>query len=260
MKLYDQKIQEILDLTGVHTQGIDTLHALPAWPRVDKEELILKFDMATELGGGTHHAVSGLAYTTSTELVKESGIVVICGEDSAVKNQCNADGRIASAIVPWPKLSACDYGKFVLIRLKEEMDQKDKQELYARFRKLDYLRYHLFLKGVSARISSVAHREVVRISREAVDSGITFHAMGKTWLEAYLKMEEVAAVQIFYYVNAGDASYYKKLAQLAADCEKITESLNVIFQGVSMDCNTCGQKAVCDAVEGLREMHEELLK
>lgn len=241
MKLYDQNIQEILDLSGGYFQGLDALKPIPSWPRVDREELILKFDMATELGGGTHHAVSGLAYTTDKELVKKSGVRIIAPDN-------------------WSKLPVCDYGRFVLIRLKEEMDQKDKQELYARFRKLDYLRYHLFLKGVSARISSVAHREVVRISKEAVNSGISFRAMGKTWLEAYLEMEEVAAVQIFYYVNAGDASYYKKLAQLAADCEKITESLNVIFQGVSMDCNTCGQKAVCDAVEGLREMHEELLK
>jgi hypothetical protein len=37
--------------------------------------------------------------------------------------------------------------------------------------------------------------------------------------------------------------------------EMITDSLNHIYENLKMDCSVCGQKAICDEVEGLKEMH-----
>lgn len=292
MILYDELIGRVHALAaGAYSVKLDSVSP---WPTVDKEDLILKFDMAAELGGGSCHAVSGLAFTSNQELVPESGLYILGDEgtegDSGLAGRCTVDGIWTEKVFVdgIPEEKASDYGRFVVIRLSEEMDKKSQQEAYAFFRKLDYLRYHLFLKGVCARISSVAHREVLRISKEAKASGISFSNMGKTWLEAYLAIDQVEAVEIYYFrkqgkmdskqgkqnleqgkidpkqgkqdLVQGKKSLYQELDKLASACEDITESLNVIFKGVSMDCNSCGQKAVCDAVEGLREMHQELVQ
>ena len=100
-------------------------------------------------------------------------------------------------------------------------------------------------------LSSVKEREPVRISKEAVNSNISFSNIGSELIRAYKTREEVEAVKIYFITS--DSADYKMLKQFAGRCEQITDSLNHIFNGLVMDCSTCSSRGLCDEIEDLRK-------
>ena len=51
--------------------------------------------------------------------------------------------------------------------------------------------------------------------------------------------------------------------ELTAQAEKIsalTKALNHIFDNVLVDCKNCNLKPICDEVEGMRELHLNMVK
>lgn len=241
MKLFDQDIIKLKK----EMQGLPfrTLYEEPAgksihggdsdpdliWPM--KEQPVLRSDMAYELGGGDRWAVGGLAFTR---------------EDIDL-----TDGIRSGVYLAGPDLAEVDrdisYARFTLIRLAET------DELYRVMRKADYVKYRIHPEGYLLRISSVREREPVRVSREALAKGLSFEKVGRLFLREYLKLPEVESAQV-YFITAPEADY-ECLYRYAHRFEQITDSLNHIFNGLQMDCNTCGLKAVCDEVEGLKELH-----
>ena len=78
MRLYDK---DILACKELLEEGLPRrLPAGKSWRCTDQEALVLRSDMAYELGGGTKAAVSGLGFTTDSALVPESGVFLI-GQD-----------------------------------------------------------------------------------------------------------------------------------------------------------------------------------
>ena len=53
--------------------------------------------------------------------------------------------------------------------------------------------------------------------------------------------------------------YYIFLKSEAHRCEQITDSLNNIFNGLTMDCSTCSSRELCDEIDGLRQLHMSIL-
>lgn len=123
-------------------------------------------------------------------------------------------------------------------------------------RATDYVRYHAFLKGYMMRISAVREREPVRVSKEAVSHGINFAAVGHGLINAYRKRPEVEAVSIYLSRSRILITYFKSEAHR---CEQITDSLNNIFNGLTMDCSTCSSRELCDEIDGLRQLHMSIL-
>ena len=97
----------------------------------------------------------------------------------------------------------------------------------------------------------------VRVSKEAVSHGINFAAVGQGLINAYRKRPEVEAVSI-YFVTEQDIDYIF-LKSEAHRCEQITDSLNNIFNGLTMDCSTCSSRELCDEIDGLRQLHMSIL-
>ena len=141
--------------------------------------------------------------------------------------------------------------------VSEYIKNHDDNALYASMRATDYVRYHAFLKGYMMRISAVREREPVRVSKEAVSHGINFAAVGHGLINAYRKRPEVEAVSI-YFVTEQDIDYIF-LKSEAHRCEQITDSLNNIFNGLTMDCSTCSSRELCDEIDGLRQLHMSIL-
>lgn len=221
-----------------------------AWKMIPEEELILPSDAAFELGGNGAFAVSGTFFTTN--LTKGTGTnVVVCDEVFNSANSFSLDSSI-------------NYAKFVFINLKKEsVENKDSQQLYALFRKLEYVRYHAFLNGFSIRISSSQHREVSRVSKVAVQNGISLASIACAFSQAYSAVSEVESVQIYIVAKQkleSDSKIFAELQALALKSEEITDSLNVIFKGLKMDCSTCGQKELCDEIDGLKDLHKSMLQ
>ena len=72
-------------------------------------------------------------------------------------------------------------------------------------------------------------------------------------LESYLAETEVKGVQT-YFITLPEFDY-ESLRNMVQQSEGIAEFLNHIYETVSMDCDSSGLKAVCDEVEGLKELH-----
>ena len=234
MNLYDELIKEILGQLNRIAKSKDAKMTLPSkpWKDVGEHHMILGREAAYELGGGSMPGLSGCLYTTSPILLQEG--VYLYGKDLTQIRENQPYARIVLA----------------------ELEEADEEEaLYRKFREIDYVRYHIHPKGYMARISHVSQREPVRIAKKALKENISFGAVGQMYLERYRTISSVKNVNVIF-VTQKEFDYHA-LDEKLRKAEQITQSLNYHFTNLSMDCGTCSLKAVCDEVEGLRNLHFE---
>lgn len=258
MKLYDKLISQALQLIADCAEGCAAAEAgiYESEQRSGRErlirgqcegkacrdsgdfDLILKSDMAYELGGGTLPAVSGLMFTSDHSFVPEDEIWRLGPDLSEIRED-----------VP--------YARLTLIRVSEGCFAGDEQA-YSDLRKMEYTRYHVNPEGYMMRISTASEREPVRISKKALAEGLSFERVGRSFIKGYHGHPKVEAVKLIFVTAAGFP--YDRLGELAHQGEQITKSLNHIFNNLVMDCTACNLKPVCDEVEGLRELHQASLE
>lgn len=231
MKLYDEIIEKLQQLVSDRTSK-DFEVRDSAWP-VAEREMILRSDMAYELGGGSLPAVGATIVTADENLISEDGITLV-GPDLRDIDEDTPFARIA------------------VVRVDENTIGEG-NALYNAIRSLEYTRYHLFPKGFMMRVSSSRNRESVRVSKEAVTEGISFAETGNMMISAFHKNPKVEAVHIYYFTEKDFD--YKALKSMAAESEEITKTIDHIFKNLIMDCKACNLQEICDEVEGLRELH-----
>ncbi|SFT63930.1 CO dehydrogenase/acetyl-CoA synthase complex beta subunit [Lachnospiraceae bacterium XBD2001] len=237
MKLYDETIRRVEDLLGDYPmQSLNVANA--AWEDVGDHNLILRSDMAYELGGGTYPAVSAMAVTADTSFVEEDGVYLI----GPNLGEITAD---------------TPYARIALVRVDAD-GMGDGNALYNAIRKIEYVRYHINPKGYMTRISASNGREPVRVGKEALSEGLDFAKVGKLFLDKYHENPHIQAVKLIF-VTLPEFDY-KSLGTLATQCESITGTIDHIFKNVMMDCKSCSLQQVCDEVEGLRELHFASMK
>lgn len=232
MRLYDEiicKMQDILD--GADSRSLAVGGA--AWPQVSDRSMILRSDMAYELGGEGLPAIGCTVVTADEKLVPADGITLL-GEDLS---QIRKD-------VP--------YARVALVRVREDM-LGEGQALYSAVRALEYTRYHFYPEGFMMRVSASRQKESVRIGKAALRKGLDFTKTGNGMLSAFHRNAAVEAVHI-YYVTLREFDY-NALEAYAKEAERITKTIDHILKNVVMDCNACSLQKVCDEVEGLRELH-----
>ena len=201
------------------------------WEQEDEQHILFMKDTAYELGGGNLPAYSGTAFTSDMGV---KGEIIVCGPDL-------------------PKIKAdSPYARLTILHVNDSA-WEDNEQAYRVMRRLDYTRYHVYPKGFSMRISAAAHREPVRIGREALKAGLDFEQVGKLFINAYYSHPEVLGARIFF-ITEPDFPY-EEFGKAVCRMETVTESLNEIFNNLIMDCAACRLKPVCDEVEGLRELH-----
>ena len=232
MNLFDEMIENILrQLNRIAAAEQARLNKPSrAWKDVGEHHMILGREMAYELGGQNTLGLSGCLYTTESILFPQG--VYLYGSDLAQMTENQS------------------YARIVLVQLE---GKNDEEALYRKFREIDYVRYHIHPEGYMARISPVSQREPVRVSKKALKKGISFCDVGQMYLEQYLRIAQVKNVNVIFVAHR-EFDYWV-LEKLLGRAEQITQSLNHIFTSLNMDCNTCNLKAVCDEVEGLRELH-----
>lgn len=76
MELYNQIISDTFHLLDKYEGRCIESGNLPLWKEAKEQNLILRSDMAYELGGDNKAAVSGLAFTSSKELVEKDEIIL----------------------------------------------------------------------------------------------------------------------------------------------------------------------------------------
>ncbi len=249
MKLYDECFAGVARL--LRTNPAKRLpHEAAAWIDAGRNQLIFQDDMAYELGGGTLPAISGVALCAGSGAEREAG------DGERTENAAQADGA-AEAVVPgdevWlrgpdlPELKAnSPYARVALIRVREDaLGTGD--ALYQTIRKIEYTRYHLNPTGYMMRISAANHREVVRVSREALADGLDFARVGRMFVDAYHEHPAVEAVKLIFITDPDFP--YAELATILKRSEDITQALDHLLKKVKMDCNACGLKDICAEVE-----------
>ena len=227
MKLYDSIIHETLAAAG-NAKRFPAASLTP-WPAAENSELIMQRQAAFELGGSGNPSANYTLVTTDPALAGDE--VLLCGPDLA---NIRAD-------MPFAR---------IVILETEEISEDDAG--HDMIRQMEFVRYHVFPKGYMVRVSSTSFEEQVRVSRDAVKQGISFARVGKTYIERYKKVPGVKSVKILFLTDRAAVERLKPNAKKADD---ITKTLSHILDGLPTDCGHCQLKAVCDEVEGMREMH-----
>lgn len=233
MNLFDDMIRDIMEQLNQLTAADSARLEKPSrvWRDVGEHHMILAGEMAYELGGQNTLGLSGCLYTTHPLLFPRGAYLY--GSDLA------------------QIMASRSYARIVFVQLEENNEE---EALYRKFREIDYVRYHIHPEGYMARISSVSQREPVRISKKVLaHQKMSLADIGQMYLERYQKISGVKNVNVVF-VTHGDFDY-RALERKLGRAEQITQSLNHIFTSLSMDCDTCNLKAVCDEVEGLRALH-----
>ena len=97
-------------------------------------------------------------------------------------------------------------------------------------------------------------KEGARVSKKAIENGISFKDIGMAFLNSYKKEKSLRYVkQIF----ATDPSFdFSSLLELQKEVEAITIAFDHILKNLKMDCKTCSFKEICDTVEGMKDLHK----
>ncbi|MBQ9228034.1 MAG: hypothetical protein IJ168_04300 [Eubacterium sp.] len=222
MKFFDSLMDEADALLAPYRQRTYPLGK--KWRDLGRNTLVLKRDEAFELTGVGFNLVTARP-------IEPSGITVVGPELSAL----NGD-------TPFARIS-----------LIQTEAVEDEQMAFDTVRKVEYQKYHYFPEGFMVRTVSSSHKENVRVTKKALQAGISFEAVGNLLAEKYLELPAVKSARIIYVTDS--AVDFAALEALAEKNDRITETLNHIMQNIPLDCSACRLKPVCDEVEGMRELH-----
>ncbi len=235
MKLYDEVIKNWNEkLAGRKVRELDFENVSP-WEDAGKNNMILRGDMAYELGGSDPNtfALGATVITADESLVPKDEVVLV--------------GKDLSEIESDPS-----YARLTVVLVDEEaMGEGD--ALFNAIRNLEYVRYQISPKGFMMRVSKSHKRESVRVSKESIKDGMSFAHIGKAFIDHLKKNPKVKAVKV-YFITEKDFDY-AELQKDVRQANSITETIDHVFKDVKMDCHSCNLKEVCDEVEGLRELH-----
>ena len=238
MTLFDLEIHASLDLLSRFDAREYGFDAKKKAEEGSPNELILRRDMAYELGEGSFPATSFTAITQDEKLVLKDEVVVIGKELCAIAS----DGPFA---------------RITLIRTDDIYERGD-QAAYNLIKSLETEKFRIFPKGYMIRASAMNNREQVRVSKGALKAGLSFSSVGNLLIDSYKRNPHVKAVKV-YFITLLDAPY-EELDRISDRIGKIEKTLNHALKDVSMDCKACDWKPVCDTVEGMKELHGKKIK
>ena len=221
MKFFDSLIRETENL--ISSLPKKTIRNDFSWNDVGQNQVIMRRDTAFELEG------VGFNLVTSDEVQDE---IILTGDNL---------GEIKGN------------RKFARITVVGIEDGADEQKAYNLIKKIDYVKYHTFPDGYMMRSTSRSHKEAVRVSKKAIKDGIDFGAVGSLLIRKYKEIPAVKSVRVIFITHT-DADY-SETEKIATKNYEITETLNHVMNSVTFDCDTCNLKAICDEVEGMKELH-----
>lgn len=235
MTLYDATIRRVQALlAGGPAKPLPC--ADTDWPEVTDRSMILRGEMAYELGSEGRPAIGCTLVTADPALVPNDSLTLL-GPDL-------------------PQLTAREdgipYARVALVRAAAGA-MGEGQALYSAVRALEYTRYHVYPEGFMLRVSAARRTETVRVSRAALAKGLDFARAGSRMIAAFHRSKAVEAVQLWVVTLPGFD--YAALDACAREGEAITKTIDHILKNAVMDCSACSLQLVCDEVEGLRQLH-----
>ncbi len=204
----------------------------------DKQELIFKKEAQFELGGENLNSVAFSLFTEDDNLVNKDEIIVI-GKDL---NEIKKDSSFA---------------RIALIKTKG-VYLRGEQASYFILETINLKRYNINLKGYMIRTSVLSNREQVRVNKEAIKNKMSFRDVGSMYIDEFKKNQYVEAVKMIF-ITDEDVDYIK-LEDISTTSLKIFRALNHAISDLKMDCKRCEWRTLCSQVEGMKELHEKMIK
>lgn len=204
----------------------------------DKQELIFKKEAQFELGGENLNSVAFSLFTEDDNLVNKDEIIVI-GKDL---NEIKKDSSFA---------------RIALVKTKG-VYLRGEQASYFILETINLKRYNINLKGYMIRTSVLSNREQVRVNKEAIKNKMSFRDVGSMYIDEFKKNQYVEAVKMIF-ITDEDVDYIK-LEDISTTSLKIFRALNHAISDLKMDCKRCEWRTLCSQVEGMKELHEKMIK
>ena len=232
MELYNALIKETKALLAQGSPKSWPYNPARTWTDIGSSELVLQKDAAYELGASGKGSANYVLFTSSPELVDKDQVLLYGQDLREIKGDV-------------------DFARIVLLRVGVLDD--DDEQVYRILKDIEFAKYHVYPEGYMVRMSPESYREQVRVSKQAVRKGISFEAIGNSYIQAYKKDPNVLnATVIFLTAPVFD---YKAMKDNAKKAHDITDTLTHILEGLSTDCSVCALKDICDEVEGMKELH-----
>ncbi len=223
MEIFDSLIKEVSEIIKPFFKTEYSYEKENSWNDVGHNQVILQKETLFELDG------VGFNLLTSSHI---EDTVVVIGNDLQ-----NLKGN----------------SKFARICFIEFEEGEETQKTYNLIRKIEYTKYHFFPDGYMIRTSAKAHKENIRVSKTAVKNGISFQKIGNLLINKFKENPAVKGVKVVFVTES--SVDFSKLESLSRKNHEITETLNQVMNNLNFDCDTCNLKAICDEVEGMRELH-----
>ncbi len=223
MEIFDSLIKEVSEIIKPYSKTEYPYQKENSWEDVGHNQVILQKETLFELDG------VGFNLLTTSHI--EDSVTVIGTDLQDLKGNT----------------------KFARICFIEFEEGEDTQKTYNLIRKIEYTKYHFFPDGYMIRTSAKAHKESVRVSKTAIKRGIDFQKIGNLLINKYKENPVVKGVRVVFVTES--SVDFSTLEVLSRKNHEITETLNQVMNNLNFDCDTCNLKAICDEVEGMRELH-----
>ena len=232
MELYNSLIRDTKALLEKGSPKTWAYRPRDMWKDIGSSELVLQKDAAYELGATGKGSANYVLFTSSAELVDKDQVLLYGPDLREIKGPV-------------------DFARIVLLRVG--VLDGDDEAAYRILKDIEFAKYHVYPEGYMVRMSPESYREQVRVSKQAVRSGISFQNIGASYIREYKKDPNVLNATVIFVTAPGyDFGAMKDLAKKSSD---VTNTLTHILEGLPTDCSVCALKDICDEVEGMKELH-----
>lgn len=223
MDFFDSLINKAEEIIENHKKTAHNYDSTRLWADVGYNQVILQKETAFELDG------TGFSLVTDKAITDE---IIVVGKDLC---------RLKSKT---------QYARIAVVEIE---NNEDAQALHDIIKKAEYVKYNCYPDGFMIRSASSSYKESVRVSKNALKNGISFEAIGNLLISKYKELPQVKAVRMIFITD--ESIDYAEFKPLADKCREITQTLNQVMNNLIIDCDSCNLKAICDEVEGMRELH-----
>ena len=232
MELFNSLIHDTRALLEKGAPKVWDYSERDCWTDIGSSELVLQKDAAFELGASGKGSANYVLFSSSPDLVDRDQVLLYGPDLKDIKGDC-------------------DFARIVLLRVGVLDD--DDEKVYRILKDIEFAKYHVYPEGYMVRMSPENHREQVRVSKKALKKGVSFRAIGASYIKAYKKDPNVLNAAVIFVTAPGYD--YEAMKQNAKKANDITNTLTHILEGLPTDCSVCALKGICDEVEGMKELH-----
>ena len=103
------------------------------------------------------------------------------------------------------------------------------------------------------RVSLINGTESARVSKQALEKGLTFTKVGNLMLQQFHKNARIVSVKLIFITDP--CFPFPALKEAVRETEEITRAIDHILKNGMTDCDSCSLQKVCEEVEGMKELH-----